>query len=145
MHKVNRSALVPYSAEQMFSLVDDIESYPEFLPWCSDARIDSRDGEIVVATLQLKKGGLRKRFSTQNTRDIPVAIDLKLLSGPFQALSGGWRFKALGEQGSKVSLELSFEFESQMLDLLLGSYFEDTCNKLIDAFTQRAAAVYGAS
>lgn len=145
MRAVQRSALVPYSAEQMFSLVDDVEAYPEFLPWCSDARILNRQGQVVEASLELHKGGLRKRFTTRNTREVPSAIHLELLGGPFRALQGGWQFRDLGAEGSKVALQLSFEFESKMLDLLLGAYFEETCNKLIDAFTQRAASVYGES
>lgn len=143
MHIVRRSALVPYSAEQMFGLVDDIESYPEFLPWCSDAHIEYAEGDVVHASLELHKGGLRKRFKTHNTRHFPSAIELDLLGGPFRHLSGGWRFDDLGGQGSKVSLELDFEFESAFVDALLGSFFEGTCNKLVDAFTQRATVVYG--
>lgn len=142
MHKVNRSALVPFSAEQMFRLVDDVESYPEFLPWCSDAHIERRDGDIVEATLELHKGGLRKRFTTRNKLHFPDAINLDLLGGPFRHLHGGWQFQQLGKDGSKVSLVLAFEFESTVLDMLLGGFFEETCNKLVDAFTQRAAVVY---
>lgn len=142
MHKVNRSALVTFSAEQMFRLVDDIESYPEFLPWCSDARIERRDAVAVEASLELHKGGLRKRFTTRNTLHFPDAIELDLLGGPFRHLEGGWQFQNLGGQGSKVSLQLAFEFESLVLDIALGSYFEETCNKLVDSFTQRARVVY---
>lgn len=142
MHSVRRSALVLHSAEQMFGLVDDIESYPEFLPWCSDAHIEHEKGDVIDASLELHKGGLRKRFKTRNTRHFPYAIELELLGGPFRYLSGGWHFDDLGRQGSKVSLELDFEFESTLLDMLLGSFFEETCNKLVDAFTQRARVVY---
>lgn len=145
MRNVKRSALVPYRAEQMFQLVDDVGSYPEFLPWCSDARIESRNGDVVDASLELHRGALRKRFKTRNTRHFPESIELELLGGPFRHLNGGWRFADLGEQGSKVSLELAFEFESTWLDMLLGSFFEETCNKLVDAFTQRAADVYDES
>lgn len=142
MHKVNRSALVPFSAEQMFRLVEDVESYPEFLPWCSDARVESRDGDTVEASLELHKGGLRKRFTTRNTLHFPDAIELDLLGGPFRHLEGGWQFQDLGENGSKVSLRLDFEFESLLLDIALGSFFEETCNKLVDSFTRRAKDVY---
>lgn len=143
MRTVKRSALIPYSAQQMFDLVDDIESYPEFLPWCSGAEVESDEGEIVVATLELRKGGLRKRFTTRNTRQPPEAITLALVGGPFHTLKGGWQFEDLGAEGSKAALNLSFEFESRMLDMLLGAYFEETCNDLVDAFTKRAATVYG--
>lgn len=143
MRKVNRSALVPYSAEDMFALVADVEAYPSFLPWCSAVEVHSRDGIVVEATLELHRGGLRKRFRTRNTMQPFERMDLDLVGGPFRHLSGGWRFTALGEQGSKVALELEFEFDSRLLDLMIGAYFEDICNRLIDAFTQRASVVYG--
>jgi ribosome-associated toxin RatA of RatAB toxin-antitoxin module len=109
---------------------------------CRGARIEVRQGDVMDASLELHKGGLRKRFKTRNTRQFPTSIELELLGGPFRHLSGGWRFADIGEQGSKVSLELAFEFESTVLDMMLGSFFEDTCNKLVDAFTQRATDVY---
>ena len=143
MRKVDRSALVPYRAREMFSLVDDIESYPEFLPWCNDAEVLSRTAETVEATLELQKGSVSKRFTTRNRREEFTAISLTLLNGPFRYLEGSWHFSDLGESGCKVSLQLEFEFESRMLDMLFGSFFESTCNSLVDAFTHRAQAVYG--
>ena len=144
MHSVRRSALVPYHAADMFRLVDDVESYPEFLPWCSDARVERRDGDVLVASLELHRGAIRKRFTTRNTRREPERIDIELLGGPFRVLEGGWRFGELGDAGCKVSLELDFEFDSKMLDLALGRYFEQMCGSLIDAFTRRRRAVHGA-
>ncbi|MDH3274125.1 MAG: type II toxin-antitoxin system RatA family toxin [Gammaproteobacteria bacterium] len=143
MRKVSRSALVPYSAEQMFALVEDVEAYPSFLPWCNDVEVHSRDGDAVEVTLELHKGSLSKRFRTRNTLHRYEAMDLALISGPFRQLSGGWRFQQLGEKGSKVALELEFEFDSRMLDMVIGRYFENICNKLVDAFTRRAAVTYG--
>jgi len=140
---VQRSALVPYTAQQMFRLVDDIESYPEFLPWCNDARIEARHGDELEATLELHKGGVSKHFTTRNRRTEFEAIDISLLGGPFRHLEGGWRFQALGDGGCKVSLELEFEFDSMLVDMLFGRFFEDTCNSLVDAFTRRAASVFG--
>jgi len=143
MRSVNRSALVPYTADQMFNLVDDVESYPEFLPWCNDATVHSRDDDTVEATLELHKGSVSNHFTTRNTRRRPEAIDLALVGGPFRHLAGGWRFKDLGDGGCKVSLELDFQFDSMMVDLMFGSFFEQTCNSLVDAFTGRAESVYG--
>jgi len=143
MRKVERSAIVPYSAEEMFRLVDDVASYPDFLPWCSDAVIERQDGETMVATLELHKGGMSRRFTTCNTRTPYSAIELALAGGPFRRLSGGWRFHDLGQQGCKVSLELEFAFDSRLVDMMFGPFFEETCNSLVDAFTQRAADVYG--
>lgn len=144
MRRVERCALVPYSSQEMFRLVDDVESYPDFLPWCSDAVIEEQDGDTTVATLELHKGGVTKRFTTRNARTPYSAIDLALVGGPFRSLSGGWRFQDLGEGGCKVSLELEFVFDSRLADLMFGPFFEDTCRSLVDAFTRRAAETYGA-
>lgn len=143
MRRVSKTALVPYTAPQMFALVDDVEAYPRFLPWCNSAEILSRSDEAVEATLELQKGSVTKAFTTRNSRNEPDSIDLELLDGPFRYLSGGWQFKGLGDQGCKVSLELEFEFDSVMVDMMFGAFFESTCNSLVDAFTTRAQAVYG--
>jgi len=127
----------------MFQLVDDVESYAEFLPWCNRSEVLSRTDDTVEATLELHKGAVSKSFTTRNTLKADEAIDIELLGGPFRHLSGGWTFLSLGEEGSKVSLQLDFEFESRMVDMLFGAFFEDTCNSLVDAFTRRAADVYG--
>jgi ribosome-associated toxin RatA of RatAB toxin-antitoxin module len=144
VRKVNRSALVPYSAREMFMLVDDVESYPKFLPWCNDAEVHNRSGNTVEATLELHKGSLSNHFTTLNTRHEFERIDLALIGGPFRHLQGGWRFTELGEEGCKVALELDFEFESRFVDLMFGAYFEQTCNALVDAFTKRAREIFGA-
>lgn len=143
MHRISRSALVPYAAERMFALVDDIESYPTFLPWCHDARIHRREPGEVEASLELRRGGIGRTFRTLNTLNPPDSIRLRLVDGPFRTLSGEWRFQPLGADGSKVSLDLEFELEGRVTDFVLGPFFEDVCNSLVDAFTQRAHAVYG--
>ena len=145
MRNVKRSALVPYSASQMFVLVDNIEVYPEFLPWCSDAVVHLRKADIVEATLELQRTGLRRRFRTRNTLRANEAIDLALIDGPFRHLAGGWRFADLGGSGCKVSLELEFELENRITDALLGPFFEEICNSLVDSFTRRARDIYGDS
>jgi ribosome-associated toxin RatA of RatAB toxin-antitoxin module len=127
----------------MYQLVGDVGAYSEFLPWCNRSEILSRDGDTVEASLELHKGSVSKSFTTRNTHHLDQAIDLSLIGGPFRHLEGGWRFEPLGEEGCKVSLELDFEFESRMVDMLFGSFFEDTCNSLVDAFTTRAADVFG--
>lgn len=143
MRKVNRSALVPYSAEQMYTLVEDVESYPAFLPWCSGVEVHSREGNVVEASLELHRGTISKWFRTRNAMTPNERMDLSLVGGPFRHLSGGWNFEQLGDSGSKVTLTLDFEFDSRMLDLMIGAYFEDICNRLVDAFTRRAHEVYG--
>jgi ribosome-associated toxin RatA of RatAB toxin-antitoxin module len=143
MRNVSRNALVPYSASEMYALAADVESYPEFLPWCSGAKIDSRTGELVEATLEMQKGGIRRSFSTRNTLRENKSIDISLAGGPFRHLAGGWRFQDLGESGSKVNLDLEFEFRSRSSDFLFGGFLEDSCNSLVDAFTRRANEIYG--
>jgi ribosome-associated toxin RatA of RatAB toxin-antitoxin module len=127
----------------MYALVADVESYPAFLPWCNDAVVNLRDGDIVEGTLELHRGGLSKHFRTRNVLTENESISMDLVSGPFRTLSGGWRFQALGENGSKVMLELEFEFENKMTEMVLGRFFEDACNSLVDAFVQRAGLMYG--
>ena len=142
IRRVNRSAIVPYRSQQMFALVDDVESYPQFLPWCTSAAVHSRSDDVLEATLELQKGGMRNQFTTRNTRVPHSAIELELVGGPFRLLDGGWRFKELADQGCKVTLQLDFEFESMMVDMMFGRFFEDTCNSLVDAFTRRAEEVF---
>jgi len=127
----------------MFRLVDDVDSYAEFLPWCNQSEVLSRSDDTVEATLELHQGAVSKSFTTRNTLRTDEAIDLELLGGPFRHLAGGWKFQSLGAGGSKVSLELEFEFEGRMIDMMFGAFFEETCNSLVDAFTRRAADVYG--
>lgn len=143
MRRVNRSALVPYTAREMFVLVDDVESYPEFLPWCNDAEVHNRSANTVEATLELHRGSMSNHFTTLNTRYEFEKIDLALIGGPFRHLAGGWRFTDIGQEGCKVALELDFEFESMFVDLMFGKFFEETCNALVDAFTRRAQDVFG--
>ena len=143
MRKVERSALVPYSAEDMYALVADVDSYPEFLPWCNDVEVHLRQGNVVEATLELHKGKVSRRFRTRNTMQPMESMRLELVSGPFRHLTGDWRFQQLGEAGSKVSLHMEFEFDSRTLDIMIGAFFESTCTALVDAFTQRAQIVYG--
>lgn len=142
MQRVKRSAIVSYSADQMFGLVDDVEAYPDFMPWCSGARIHERSESDVIASLELAKGGVSKWFTTKNLLQRPNSIELQLVGGPFSHLQGGWQFRALGESGSEVSLDISFEFSSVLMTIMLGGYFEQTCGSLVQAFVERARAVY---
>ncbi|MGI9201592.1 MAG: type II toxin-antitoxin system RatA family toxin [Woeseiaceae bacterium] len=143
MRKVRRSALVQHSASDMFSLVDDVESYPEFLPWCKSAVVHLRESNLVEATLGLQRAELSKQFRTRNLATGKETIDMSLVDGPFRHLEGRWRFTQLGESGSKVELNLDFEFSSSMIDVLFGPFFEEVCNSLVDAFTRRADDVFG--
>ena len=135
--------MIPYRAEEMFRLVNDVDSYADFLPWCNRSEVLSRSDDTVEATLELHKGAVSKTFTTRNTLRENEAIELQLLGGPFRHLAGGWTFRSLGDEGSKVTLELEFEFESRMVDMMFGAFFDETCNSMVDAFTRRAAEIYG--
>jgi len=142
MRRVQRSALVRHSAAEMFSLVDDVASYPQFLPGCKQAIVHVRNGNVLEATLELGRGNLSKTFRTRNTSSAEESIDMQLVDGPFRHLEGRWTFQQLGDSGSKVALDLEFELSNSAVDLLFGPFFEDTCNSLVDAFTQRADKVF---
>ncbi|MGI9219400.1 MAG: type II toxin-antitoxin system RatA family toxin [Woeseiaceae bacterium] len=143
MRDIQRSALVPYSSAQMYAIVDDIESYPEFLPWCSGTTVHCRDNNEVEATLELQRGELRKRFRTRNTNQPTDSIEMALVDGPFHHLHGKWTFTQLSDEGSKVELDMSFEFSSNVVDVLFGRFFEEICNSLVDAFRKRADTIHG--
>jgi ribosome-associated toxin RatA of RatAB toxin-antitoxin module len=143
MRSVSRSALVPYTAGQMYALVADVESYPDFLPWCSGAEVLERGENHVVGRVEMRRAGLRKSFTTRNVLREGESIGMELVGGPFRHLEGEWRFEALGDAGSKVTLSLDFEFDSRALDALLGVFFEETLNSLVGAFTDRADSIYG--
>jgi ribosome-associated toxin RatA of RatAB toxin-antitoxin module len=143
MTLVQKSALVKYSAQQMFDLVNDIEAYPQFLPWCSGSRIIKREDDVVEAELMISKGGFKKSFSTRNTIDMGGKITVSLLDGPFSRLDGVWNFIPLREDASKISLDLEFEMSSVLANLAFGAVFNQICNTMVASFTDRAKAVYG--
>lgn len=145
MHKVQRSALVRHAADAMYSLVDDIEAYPQFLPWCRSAVVHLRQGPIVEATLELSRGDISKHFRTRNTATNSSRIDMQLIDGPFRHLAGHWTFTQLADAGSKVALHIEFEFSTRVVEVMFGAFFEETCNSLVDAFTRRADAVFTAA
>lgn len=143
MTSINKFALVPYTPAQMFALVDDIEAYPQFLPWCKGSRVLSRTDDEVRATLELSRGGVEKAFTTCNRNQKDKMIEMRLVEGPFKRLDGFWRFDPLGNDGCKVSLDLEFEFASRMLDMMVGPVFSQVANSLVDSFQQRAVDIYG--
>jgi len=143
MTAISKSALVSYSPAQMFALVDGIEAYPEFLPWCRGAKVLSRTDDEVRATIELSKGGVEKAFTTCNRNQKNKMIEMRLVEGPFSQLEGFWRFDALGDDGCKVSFDLEFEFASRMLGMVVGPVFSQIANSLVDSFHKRAVEIYG--
>lgn len=144
MREIRRSALVPFSALQMYELVADVERYPEFLPWCIGARVLERDGQTVLASLSLARGRARASFTTRNTLAPGRHLEMRLVEGPFTRLEGRWDFSDIGASGSRVELAMRFEPAATLAGLLLGPAFESICSQLVDAFGRRARQVYGA-
>ena len=143
MRSVRRNARVKYSAMQMFDLVDDIESYPQFLPWCQRADVRRRTEAAVEATLDVGLGGVHKQFSTRNRLVRPKLIEIKLVEGPFRSLDGAWRFEDKEEGGSEVSLKLDFDLSMSPLNMIFAALFEEVVRSQVTAFTSRADALYG--
>lgn len=142
MTQVDRSALVLHTAQEMFDLINDVERYPEFLPWCARTEIISRTDDELVATLYLSKGGLKYSFTTRNTLNRPVSMTLELEEGPFSRLSGVWDFKPLSDEASKVSLSLQFEFSGKIASMAMSKVFNQVATTMVDAFVARADQVY---
>jgi len=140
---VQRSARVPYTAPQMFDLVNDVVSYPQFLHWCTGARIESRHGNVVEATLDIGVLGFHREFRTRNTLTRPERIQIELVSGPFRRLKGEWRFKQLVQAGTEVDLVLSFEVTVTPFGVLFSKVFEELAAAQMTAFVERARNVYG--
>lgn len=143
MSRISKSALVPYSAAQMFALVDDINAYPQFLPWCRSSSVLSRNDDEVRATIEMARGKLHKSFTTHNRLQQDKMIEIRLVDGPFKHLDGYWRFENMGEHGSKVLMDLNYEISSTVLRLAIGPVFSQIANSLVDAFVQRATSLYG--
>jgi ribosome-associated toxin RatA of RatAB toxin-antitoxin module len=142
MHRIERSVLVPYSAERMFRLVEQVDDYPEFLPWCPAARARPLPDGSIEATIEIAYRGIRTRFTTRNVSDYPRAIRITLVSGPFRRLTGEWQFLELPQQGCKVSVNLQYQFGPGLLGRLIAPVFDSIAGSLIDAFARRADALY---
>jgi ribosome-associated toxin RatA of RatAB toxin-antitoxin module len=142
MPQVNRSALVSFSAEQMFNLVNDVERYPEFLPGCAATTVHESADNSMKASVEVSKAGIKKTFTTHNQLQQGSAIIMELVDGPFKLLRGGWHFTPLDDAACKVELKLDFEFSSKMVEMAFGRVFNDLVNNMVSAFTQRAKQVY---
>ncbi len=142
MAHIERTALVAFSDQQMFDLVNDIEAYPQYMDGCIGAQILSRSDAQVTARLDLSKLGMRYSFTTRNQLTPPVSMNMALVEGPFKQMSGIWEFKALAEKACKVSLTLDFEFSSSLVAKAAGKWFESVANELVDGLCRRAAQVY---
>lgn len=142
MALVEKTVLVAYSAERMFNLVDRVEEYPQFLPWCGGGTVDDMQGTTMYATLHINYHHIKQHFSTVNRRQPPHEIDMTLRSGPFRHLDGSWRFIPLGEEACKIEFRLHYEFSNKLLEKMVEPVFHYIANSFVDAFIQRAEKVY---
>ena len=138
MREVKRSALIAESPDRMYALINDIERYPEFVPWCTAARVESRKEGEVVAALTIRRGPLRAEFTTRNLLEPGKRVLMQFVSGPFSVLEGLWTLTPLGDLGCRVELEMRFEFANRVAGTLFAPLFEDTAASLVDAFVKRA-------
>ncbi len=141
MKRISRSALVGHPAARMYALVEEIEAYPKFLPWCTGAVVHERTGETTRATLTVGVRGLRQAFTTLNTNTPGEAIDLALIEGPFRSFAAAWRFRALSPTASRIEFTLEYEFASRAIAGLLEPLFERMADTMVDAFARRAEAL----
>ena len=145
MAEVTKTVLIEHTPEQMFELIDEVERYPEFLPWCGGSEVHERDAEHTVATIHVNYHGMKTHFTTENEKQAPNLMRLRLRDGPFRHLDGAWQFTALGETACKIEFRLHYEFSNRFLDKALGPVFNHIANTFVDSFVQRADQVYGKS
>jgi ribosome-associated toxin RatA of RatAB toxin-antitoxin module len=136
--------LVGYSAQQMFDMVDAVEAYPSFLPWCSGATVIYRDPTRTRATMHVNYHGVKQSFTTENAKEPPHRMTVRLVEGPFRVLDGEWLFTALADDACRIDFRLHYEFASKLLERLVGPVFSYIANTMVDAFVKRADALYGA-
>lgn len=139
---IQHSLEVPYNVSEMYKLVNHIEKYSEFLPWCTESQIISQDEDSIQARLTLTGGGLSKSFTTSNRLQKNKLIEISLIDGPFKHLEGYWSFET-SPRGSRINLNLEFEFSTRLLALAFSPIFEKVANTLVQAFSERAKQVYG--
>ena len=143
MTHVQRSALLPYSVTQMYQLVNDIDSYPEFIPWCVDCDIYNESENNKQATMHFASRGIKASVTTKNELMEDQKITMELIEGPFKHLIGSWYFHAIDRNACRVELDLQFAFSNRLYEATLGPIFNQVANKLVSAFSQRAEEIYG--
>ncbi|MFO6494448.1 type II toxin-antitoxin system RatA family toxin [Hafnia alvei] len=144
MPQISRSALVPFSAKQMYQLVNDVSAYPAFLPGCIGSRVLESGPNSMTAAVDVSKAGISKTFTTHNTLADSSSIKMQLVDGPFRKLLGGWHFIPLSDDACKVELHLDFEFTNKLVELAFGKVFKELAGNMVQAFTSRAKEVYSA-
>ncbi|AJA44475.1 type II toxin-antitoxin system RatA family toxin [Frischella perrara] len=142
MTHIYHEIMEPYSAQQMFDLVNDINAYPQFVPDCIDTGVLQRDDNLLLAYIEVEKFGFKKRFTTLNRLKEPSKIEITLIDGPFKKLIGAWTFTPISENQSKITFDLTFEFNSKLLDMTFTPIFKDIMKNMVIAFSNRAKQLY---
>lgn len=142
MKKISRSALLPYSAEKVYKLVNDVNAYPEFLPWCGGAQVLEESETEMLASVTIAKAGISKAFTTSNQLEYGKSISMTLVDGPFSELKGEWVFKSLDENACKIEFEVAFAVSNGVLNAAIGTIFEQIASTFVDSFCKRAKDVY---
>lgn len=143
MAVVHKSVLLHYSAEQMFALVDRVEDYPAFLPWCGGVDVRDRSADRLEAAIQINYHGVKQAFTTRNSNTPPTQMTMTLVEGPFKHLDGTWTFTPLRDDACKIEFKLNYEFSSKILEKVIGPVFSKIADSFVDSFCQRAEKVYG--
>ena len=138
MHNIHKSAIVIHPAEKMFQLVDSVENYPQFLPWCGSTQIIERNNDKTIASIEINYKGIRQTFTTENTKRQNQEMIIKLIDGPFKSLSGQWIFKNLDKDSCQIELKLEYEFSNVILEKLISPVFNLIANTFIDEFIKEA-------
>ncbi len=142
MADVKKLVLIEHSAPRMFGLVDRVEEYPQFLPWCCATELLKRDDAITAARLHINYHGVKADFSTENDKVYPTHMLIKLVEGPFHHLLGKWNFKPLGDTACKIEFELRYQFSSKLLEKAVGPVFHHIANTFVDSFVKRADQIH---
>jgi len=143
MAEIEKTVSVEYSTNQMFALVDAVEDYPKFLPWCGGASVDIQDDQVIHATVKINYYHVKHSFTTENTRQPPNLIQMRLLDGPFKHLDGHWRFISLSDNVCKIEFHLHYTFSNRLLEKIFGPIFYMIANSFVESFIERADATYG--
>lgn len=142
MAQVEKTVLVMHSCAQMFALVDSVETYPTFLPWCGGTQLHERTDTSTSATIHINYHGIKQHFTTQNTKLFPHKMDIKLKDGPFKQLEGHWHFIELSPEACKIEFKLNYEFASVLLEKMIAPVFSHITNTFVDSFVVQADKVY---
>jgi ribosome-associated toxin RatA of RatAB toxin-antitoxin module len=143
MAEVRKTVLIERSAEQMFRLVDGVEHYPEFLPWCGGSEVIERTDTLTRARIDINYHGVKAHFATANAKIFPQSMTIRLVEGPFKSLDGTWAFTQLGDAACKIEFNLRYEFSSRLIEKVVGPVFSHIANTFVEAFVKQADRIYG--